>query len=374
MRKSFPTYHGLDSFYNVEKFRQTKSHGITSVAYDKHWCLSTAVTLPDGCTTSIFDIDYRSFLPAGIIDPNQNTQEARYNAFGEVLVTSFHGTELGLEVGFDPLDGYQPPEDRTPAGAIADKHKAIGNYATATFSAPFSWMGKVPPTAPATWLSWARAEGLVLPDGHLCSRARVHLEGLQNPSANEQQLQQYIDQAHREPVHVVTLQADRYPGDPELQIRAAIACWDGFGRSLQTKQEVEPGMAWAVDDNGELQLDENGRPREEQAARRWRVSERVEYNNKGEKVRIYRPYFASAYRYINDASIRESGYHDQQFYDAAGRPTHTVLAKKMEQGPDSALKPLRREQRYRCWYTIAFDENDLFDPPPAKRRSNRTLH
>lgn len=374
VRKSFPTYHSLAGFFNVEQFQQTKSHGITCVAYDEYWCLSTAVTLPDGCTTSILDIDYRSFLPAGIIDPNQNTQEARYNAFGEVLVTSFYGTELGVEVGFDPLSDYQPPEDRSPAGAIADKHNAIGNYATATFSAPFSWMGKAPPAAPAPWLAWARSEGFVLPDGHLCSRARVHLEGLQNPTANERQLQQYLDDAHREPVHIVTLQADRYPGDPELQIRAAIACWDGFGRSLQTKQEVEPGLAWVVNDKGELEPDENGRPREEQAARRWRVSERVEYNNKGETVRIYRPYFASAYRYINDASIRESGYHDQQFYDAAGRPTHTVLAKKMLQGNPPEEKPLRREQRYRTWYTIAFDENDLFDPPPAQRRSIWTLH
>jgi hypothetical protein len=374
VRKSFPTYHRLAGFYNVEKFQQTKSHGITTVAYDKHWCLTTAVTLPDGCTTTILGVDYCSFLPAAIEDPNRNTQEACYNAFGEVLVTSFYGTELGVEVGFDPLSGYEPPQDRSPASAIADKNKAIGNYATATFSAPFSWMGKIPAAATASWRTWARAEGFVLPDDHICSRAHVHLKDLKNPDANEKLLQQYIDAALREPLHVVTLQADRYPGDPELQIRAAIACWDGFGRSLQAKQEVEPGMAWAVNDKGELDLDENGRPKEEQAVRRWRVSERVEYNNKGETVRIYRPYFASAYRYINDAAIRESGYHDQQFYDAAGRPTHTVLAKKMAQGENSELKPLRREQRYRTWYSIAFDENDLFDPPPEKRRANMTLH
>jgi len=60
---------------------------------------------------------------------------------------------------------------------------------------------------------------------------------------------------------------------------------------------------------------------------------------------------------------------------AAGRPTHTILAKKMAQGPDSELLPLRREMRYRCWYTIAFDENDLFDPPPPPRQRNGwTLH
>lgn len=369
VRKGFPTYRGLAGFHSVEKFQQTRSHGITTVAYDEYACLCTAVTLPDGCTTRIRNLDYRSFLPAALEDPNRNTQEARYNAFGEVLVSSFYGTELGVDVGFDSLRDYQLPADRTPANALADKHKALGNYATATFSAPFSWMGKVPANAPAPWLTWAASEGLVLPDGHLRSRARWYLEGLENPGANERQLQRYIDESQREPVHVATLQADRYPGDPQLQIRASIACQDGFGRALQTKQEVEPGLAWVVNDKGELELDENGHPREAHAPRRWRVSERVEYNNKGETVRTYRPYFASAYRYINDAATRQSAYHDQQFYDAAGRPTHTVLAKRMAQGPDSQLKPLRREQRYRCWYRISFDENDLFDPPPVKRRS-----
>jgi hypothetical protein len=47
-----------------------------------------------------------------------------------------------------------------------------------------------------------------------------------------------------------------------------------------------------------------------------------------------------------------------------------VLAKKMLQGNPPEEKPLRREQRYRIWYTIAFDENDLFDPPPVQRRKN----
>jgi hypothetical protein len=134
------------------------------------------------------------------------------------------------------------------------------------------------------------------------------------------------------------LQADRYPGDPELQIRIAILHQDGFGRVLQTKQEVEPGKAWVVLEDGTLKLKEDGQPEEAEATRRWRVSEPVEYNNKGEKVRIYRPYFADQFRRINDDSLRVFAYHDQQFYDAAGRPTHTILAKKMPQGENSELK------------------------------------
>jgi hypothetical protein len=370
VQRGFPVYLGLDGFYNVEKFQETRSHGVTQVTYDDYWCQVKTVTLPDGCTTRTHDIDYRSFLPAAIEDPNRNTQEARYSAFGEPLVTSFFGTELGEPVGFHSLRLYLPPDDRDPAIAIADPKKAIGNFASASFWDTFSWMGRVSRTSPpsAAWLTWARAEGFVLPSGHLCNRARQHLEGLENPDANEQILKTQIDSAHREPVYSVGLLADRYPGDPEMQVRVSIACLDGFGRALQTKQEVEPGKSWRVDDKGELILNPDGTPQEADVPRRWRVSEPVEYNNKGEKVRIYRPYFADQPRYINDRSMRQHAYHDQQFYDAAGRPTEIVLAKKMLQGNSEELKPLRREQQYRTWYTIAFDENDLFDPPPVKQR------
>lgn len=377
VHRGFPHYLGADKFYNVDYFQQTKSHGITKVTYDHDCCLHTSIELPDGCTTTIKDVDYCTFLPAAIEDPNRNTQEARYNAFGEVVVTSFSGTELGQRVGFHPLKDYVRPEDRSPATAIEAPVEALGHFAMAMFSDAFSWMGRIPVTAsPSTeWLAWARAEGFVLPSGHLCDRARQHLLELETPDANEQLLKQYAEAAHQEPVHVATLQADRYPGDPELQIRIAILHQDGFGRVLQTKQEVEPGKALVVAEDGTLKLKDDGTPEEAEATRRWRVSEPFEYNNKGEKVRVYRPYFADKPIRINDQSLREFLYHDQQFYDAAGRPTVIILAKKMEQGPDSELLPLRQEYRYRCWYSAFFDANDLFDPPPIKKkRGLRTLH
>ncbi|WPN46204.1 SpvB/TcaC N-terminal domain-containing protein [Pseudomonas sp. P8_241] len=377
VHRGFAHYLGLEDFYNVDFFQQTQSHGITKVTNDPYGCLHTAIELPDGCITQTLNTDYCTFLPASIEDPNRNTRQACYNAFGEGLVTSFFGTELGVEVGFDPLDDYVRPDDRSPAHAIESPLEAIGNYAMAMFSDAFSWMGRVPTdTQPSDeWLAWARAEGFVLPSGHLCDRARQHLRELEDPNEFERLLQQYIEAAHREPVHVATLQADRYPGDPELQIRIAIIHQDGFGRVLQSKQEVERGKAWVVKPDGTLKLKEDGTPEEAEATRRWRVSEPVEYNNKGQTVRIYRPYFADQFRRINDESLRQFAYHDQQFYDAAGRPTQTVLAKKMPQGENSELKPLRREQCYRCWYDLFFDENDLFDPtPPVKTRNGWTLH
>lgn len=358
VHRGFPTYHGLDGFYNVKEYRETQSHGITQITYDKYWCLSTAVTLPDGCTTRSLDIDYRSFLPAAIEDANGNIQEARYSAFGEPLVTSFHGTELGQSVGFDSLDAYERPLDRDPALAIAKPKTAIGHFASAGFWDLFCWMGRVSRTSPPSpdWLKWARTNSFVLPSGHFCARARQHLEGLETLDANEQILKAQIDLAHREPVYAVTLLADRYPGHAEMQVRVGIVCSDGFGRVLQTKVEVEPGKSWLVDANGELILNSNGTPQEAEVPRRWRISEPVEYNNKGEKVRIYRPYFADQPRYINDQSMRQHAHHDQQFYDAAGRPTLTVTA-----------KDLWRRQSYLGWYSISEDENDTYDEAMADK-------
>lgn len=372
VHRGFPTYHKLDGFYNVQKYRETQSHGETLITYDAYWCLTTAVTLPDGCTTRSLNVDYRTFLPAAIEDANRNIQESRCNAFGEPLVSSFHGTELGKPVGFYSLETYVPPPDRDPAIAIADPKKAIGNFASVSFWDTFSWMGRISRTsAPSPdWLAWAKAEGFILPSGHLCDRARQRVAGLKDPDANETELKKQIDASQREPVYAVALLADRYPGDPEMQVRVSITCLDGFGRTLQTKQEVEPGKSWQVDENGELRLDAEGNPLEADVPRRWRVSEPVEYNNKGEKVRIYRPYFADQPRYINDRSMRQHAFHDQQFYDAAGRPTETVLAKKMPQGPSAEPKPLRREIWYWIWCNVAFDENDLFEPPPETRRRN----
>jgi len=372
VHRGFSTYHALDGFHNVQKYRETRSHGETLITYDAYWCVTTAVTLPDGCTTRSLDVDYRTFLPAAIEDANRNLQEARYNAFGEPLVSSFHGTELGEPVGFDPLQTYVPPADRDPAIAIADPKQAIGNFARAAFWDTFSWMGCISRTSSRSqeWWDWAKSQGYILPEGHICDRARQYLAAVENPDLNETELQQQIDNAQREPVYAVSLVADRYPLDPDLQVRVSIACLDGFGRTLQTKHEVPPGVAWQVDDNGELVLDDNGKPIDAQAQRRWRVSEPVEYNNKGQTVRIYRPYFADQPRYINDRSMRKHAFHDQQFYDAVGRPTATVLAKQMLQGNPPTLKPLRREVWYWIWCNVAFDENDLFDPPPEQRRRN----
>ncbi|VVM63852.1 hypothetical protein PS664_01432 [Pseudomonas fluorescens] len=358
VRRGFNTYAGPEGFYNVVTVRQALSQGVTHLGFDPFWCLNTRIQLPDGCETNVDRIDYRQLLPVRVIDPNFNVQEARYGAFGQVYASSFQGSQLGVPVGFAPLAEYLRPGNDSPGNAIEAPHSALQNAATAYFEDPFSWMGRVPEAdlQDRSWLQECVRQGDLLPSGHIRASAR-RLSVLEASPPTRQRLQALITQAYREPVHAATLQADRYPGDQLQQIRISVACWDGFGRSLQLKQKVEPGHSYHVLEDGALALDEEGNPITVQNVARWRVSERVEYNNKGQSVRIYRPYFADCHRYINDVSFRAFGFCDRQFYDPLGRLTRTVLANE----------GYMRRHTYFPWYTVDEDENDTEEEIMALR-------
>jgi len=358
VRHGFNTYAGAEGFHRVITVRETQSHGVTHLGYDPFWCLNTRIQLADGCETYVDRIDYRQLLPACIIDPNRNVHEVRYDAFGQVSASSVRGTELGMPAGFAPLAEYQRPENTSPANAIDAPRRALQDAASVYFEDAFSWMARVPDAdrQDPVWLEACVLRGDLLPSGHIRASARRYTS-LDTSSPSRRRLQALIDAAQREPVHAATLQADRYLGDQQQQIRISVACWDGFGRPLQLKQRVDPGYAYHVCDDGSLALDNHGQPIIVQDVPRWRVSERVEYNNKGQPVRIYRPYFADHHRYIEDASFRAFGFCDRQFYDPLGRPTRTVLANE----------GYMRRHTYFPWCTLAEDENDTWEEVVAAR-------
>ncbi len=290
VRRGFNTYADADKFYRIETFKPTSSHGLTRVEYDPYSLMVAAVTAPDGCITSAA-YDYYRLLPCRVVDPNQNVQEAFYDGFGTLTMSSFYGTERGEEIGFASLAGekiftLKPWEAITASPSIS--------YASAHYYDAFSWMND------------------------------------------------------RQPVHAIDLQWDRYPGDEQRQQRMVMTSVDGFGRTLQTRQKVEAGDAYEVID-GELRYlgDELiVSPADD----RWRVSERVEYNNKGLAVRVYRPYFTNSHEYVNDSSVRARWHHDKQYYDPLGRPTITRTAKGW-----------MRRLTYHAWYTVNEDENDTWE-------------
>lgn len=365
IKSGFGTYTTLQGFYRPLTVQPSKSHGITEVSYDRYRCFINEFKLPDGCITRAVH-DYRSFVPLRITDPNGNIQEALYDSFGQIQASSFYGSEGNKPVGFKPLTDYRRAADIGPNDAIEDSKKAQQNTASATFNAPFSWMTRISENGlkDADWLARCIAKSDVLPGGFIRAQGRQRLADLESLSADELKLKAEIDASIREPVHTVALVADRYHDDDKQQIHITLTGFDGFGRTLQSKQQVEPGMAYAISTKGELQL-KDGKPIERIAAKRWRVSERVEYNNKGLAIRVYRPYFADQHCHINDASLRESGHCDLQFYDALGRLVRTRLARQDGQSY------LRRHTRH-PWYTMNEDENDTLEEVMAEKSSTTT--
>ncbi len=343
-RTGYSTFAGIEHFNKLLEQKPVVWVTPSSVSYDSLWLMPERFIAPDAGVTEVV-YDYNSLQAKWIRDPNQNVSEARYDAMARVVLTTFWGTEWDdttqtvKDTGFGNMASHAWAS--VSAGhAIADS-SVMGDLASAMFYEPCSWMG----LASLNLLHNGVDLGVLMPTGHLRASARKRLVKDEYPQSQiSAQTRSALLALPREPAFSALLQADRYPNDPQRQVRMSISASDGFGRALQSKQKVEPGLAYAVDVEGNLTSSE-----QIQTTERWRVSERVEYNNKGLAVRVYRPYFANTYRYINDQSFRQFGYSDQQFYDPLGRPTKTITA-----------SGYWRRLTYLTWYSISEDENDLY--------------
>ncbi len=151
----------------------------------------------------------------------------------------------------------------------------------------------------------------------------------------------------------MTLVAGPNPSDTKQQVRVSLAYFDGLGRPLQQPLKTSPGPAWQRDAQGEIVVDQNGLPVTADAPSRWAVSGKVEYDNKGQLVRSYQPYYINDWRYVDDKAMRTCGYADTHFYDALGREIEVVTA-----------KGYRRRNSYFPWFTVAEDENDTWSTTP----------
>ncbi|MBR7199114.1 SpvB/TcaC N-terminal domain-containing protein [Pseudomonas sp. 14A] len=352
-RFNFSRYGNLPAFYNVLAFNETPSHGMTTAVYDSHYLTIMRMELPDGCAVRVAEFDYHALKPLRVIDANDNLEEVIYEPSGQPLVTSFQGTENGKPAGFHALSDYRPLPDTHPEWAIANPAQAVQGAASTLHKNLFSWMAAIPASALGRQ---GIKQGDLLRGGHIRASTRRRLTLARTLTLDDQRMLEAISSACREPVHTVILSADRYPDDAiDAQIQIVKACVDGFGRALQTLQLVDPGPAHDVDPNtGEL-LAENA---ELPADPRWRVSERVEYNNKGLPIRQYRPFFANRHCYVNDQSLHRLGLFDQLFYDAQGRPIKLVNAK----GDFS-------RQTYHPWYHTSEDFNDTAEEQESARES-----
>jgi len=234
--------------------------------------------------TTQAEYDWRFLTPVKIIDVNNNIQQVTLDALGRVTSQRFSGTENGKAVGYSNTAFNQP----------ADAEEALA------LTAP------LPVAQCQVYVtdSWQNGAGI--------------------------------------PPHVVTLTTDRYDDSDEQQIRQSVLFCDGFGRQLQTAVRFEAGEAWQRADDGTLITDEV------QTTTRWAVSGRTEYDNKGQAIRAYQPYFLNSWQWVVDDSAREDLYADTHFYDPIGRDIQVLTA-----------KGYLRRSLYTPWFVVSEDENDL---------------
>ncbi|CAI8698577.1 Toxin subunit YenB [Pseudomonas chlororaphis] len=373
----FTTYGDSSQFYRpLTQWNTSLTAPGTTATWDENYCavISTADALGNTVTA---EYDYRFVQPWRLIDSNANIQEVQFDGFGRVLASTTYGTELPAgpvvntdsdltvlttPVGFDqlsstPVTGWESWPS-SPRAAMLSVDEAISQVlsgqalpqrqAVVVAFAPFSWMGLLPVGVvdAATWQMLVTQRYLTA-EGYL--RTRAWQAYAQSDDALPEAVKSFMVMQVRVPVHSTMLTADRYPSDPQQQVRINVAYNDGFGRVLQTNGRVPSGEAWQRLENGELAIAEDGSLLSTQTNFRWAVSGRVEYDNKGQPVRVYQPYFMGSWQYVNDLSARTEGYADSHYYDALGREVLVITALGW-----------RREVWSGPWFSVAWDENDTW--------------
>ncbi|MFS2224057.1 SpvB/TcaC N-terminal domain-containing protein [Pantoea sp. B65] len=293
-RQGHTTYDTAAHYWLPLTYRETTLTGAVTVTRSAWDCVVTVLKEADGLTTTA-SYDWRFLQPVRITDANDNLHVATLDALGRVTSTSFSGTEEGKAAGYSATTMAVPD--------TVDRLLAIKppmKVAQCILYIADSWAAKS--VTKDTW---------------------------------------------KLPPHVVTLTSDRYDNDAEQQIRQQVVFSDGFGRVLQTSVRHENGEAWQYAVDGNLVEDSDGSPKVAQSSFRWAISGRTEYDNKGQAVRTYQPYFLDSWKYLRDDSARKDLYADTFYYDPVGRVCKVETAKGW----------LRRSL-YTPWFVVNEDEND----------------
>jgi len=328
--------------------------------------------------------DYQALLPMRIIDINDNLSEVAYDALGRLRLRSFQGTEpvFGTDTcasaGFGKLAEYTS-SIHDLAGALQDPAGAIDNAAAVFFYESDSWMGMLERNqlvaagvpageVEAVWhrlvaCRWLTEEGHV--QAHWRRRAEDGAEIARQAAPHAEALKSALASVRRIPPHNAELQADRYDSDPDpsqMQVRIDIVYSDGFGRVLQSKIRAEAGASYVIDARGDLLVDANGNPIEQETPERWLTSGRVAYNHKGQPTRQYIPYYINVPDYVDQESLDQPGYGDTLYYDPMDRVVEVLTASGH-----------LRKTCYFAWRIVAEDENDTLAESPAFREAEASL-
>ena len=137
--------------------------------------------------------------------------------------------------------------------------------------------------------------------------------------------------------------------DPNTRWQESRTYFDGSGRTIMVKAQAEPGLAPERDANGDLVLDGNGDPilADTSPNVRWVGTGRTVYDNKGNPVKQYEPYFSSIPDFEDEAELVEQGVTPILDYDPLGRLIRTDF-------PNGTFSTVE----FTPWESSAYDPND----------------
>ncbi len=243
-------------------------------------------------------IDYHLVAPWRVIDANGNISEVRYDALGVVSAGAAYG-----HVNSEPWGQAALAAPTTGTATIGD-----------VLAAPAAHLGG--------------AQSLLCYDLDAWSRDRAPTTVLQ---------------LVRETLAHDGTGASTVPG----RIQTSLRYVDGFGRPLQEKALVDPGMAIERDATGQIVVDAGGRPLLAPAATRWLASGHVVYDAKQRPSRRYEPFFTTTPAFEADAILQTIGAATLTRYDVVGRAV-------VEEYPDGTFS----RTTYGAWTVTAEDRND----------------
>jgi RHS repeat-associated protein len=258
--------------------------------------------------------------PAGSVDPFGNTITAVFDAHGLALVQTADplGNTATAELNYRTLQPWRMTD-------------ANGNRSGVRFDE-------------CGWVIATAALGKVDGDADRLDLSTPEPAASDDPTTR---LEYRLDQwATGLPNYVHTSRRERH-GDPATPWQETYVYTDGLGREALTKAPADPGPAPARDASGALVRNPDGSLVMTQVDRRWVGSGRTVFDNKGNPVKRYEPFFDSLPVYEGDDALRAWGVATVVGYDPLGRATRT-------DAPDGTYSKVV----FDAWGQATWDGND----------------
>jgi RHS repeat-associated protein len=159
-------------------------------------------------------------------------------------------------------------------------------------------------------------------------------------------LHRYTATGGAQPIFVHTFAREKH-GPNNLRWQESYSYQDGSGREMMQKVQAPPGQVPLRGSDGHVQRDDEGASRTRFERDRWIGTGRTIFDNKGNPVKKYEPFFSETFEYETESEIVEWGVTPILRYDPLGRLVRTDL-------PDGTL----RKVIFFAWGQETWDEND----------------